>query len=155
MLEIKETTEQTILNLEQKQSDLATEKLSLQHQSVKLQAISLLTIFFIATSLIIQVFAILERNEINREENALNLISESSEILNQEKNNIVDTLNFLEIMALSHKNNIADRTMIEDYFKNPAISNINKLEEFIEEEDQNSGNRNWKNIRDLVEKWEK
>lgn len=58
-------------------------------------------------------------------------------------------------MALSYKNNIADRKMIEDYFKSPAISQITKLETFIQEVDQNSGNKNWKNIEDLVEKWKK
>ncbi|MEM9273047.1 MAG: DUF4760 domain-containing protein [Cyanobacteria bacterium P01_F01_bin.143] len=151
MLEIEE---KTILKLEQNKADLAAEKLLLQHQSLKLRAISLLTIFFIATSLIIQVFAILERNELDREKTALNLIAESSAIFNQEEIDSVDTLNFLEIVALSHKNNIADRTMIEDYFKITAISNVTKLEDFIEEVDQDNGNRNWKNIRDLVKKWQ-
>ena len=152
MLEIEE---KTILKLEQNKADLAAEKLLLQHQSLKLQAISLLTIFFIGASLIIQVFAILERNELDREKFALNLIAESSEIFNQEERNSIDTLNFLEIVALSHKNNIADRRMIEDYFKTSAISNITKLEEFIEEVDQDNGNKNWENIRDLVKSWQK
>ena len=152
MLEIEE---KTILKLEQNKADLAAEKLLLQHQSLKLQAISLLTIFFIGASLIIQVFAILERNELDREKFALNLIAESSEIFNQEERNSIDTLNFLEIVALSHKNNIADRRMIEDYFKTSAISNITKLEDFIEEVDQDNGNKNWENIRDLVKSWQK
>ena len=152
MLDIEE---KTILKLEQNKADLAAEKLLLQHQSLKLQAISLLTIFFIGASLIIQVFAILERNELDREKFALNLIAESSEIFNQEERNSIDTLNFLEIVALSHKNNIADRRMIEDYFKTSAISNITKLEDFIEEVDQDNGNKNWENIRDLVKSWQK
>ncbi|ELS03133.1 hypothetical protein Xen7305DRAFT_00028530 [Xenococcus sp. PCC 7305] len=206
MPEIKEKIEQKIFDLEQEETELEIEKLSLQHHSVKLQAIGLLTIFLIAGSLIIQAFAILERNTLNREKNALNLISEYSEVFTQEKNNsisqiisfdeeknddnnsclkfigqqsnpisqdvindscppeidviktesnILSTLNFLEIMALSYKNNIADRKMIEDYFKSPAISQITKLETFIQEVDQNSGNKNWKNIEDLVEKWKK
>lgn len=206
MPKIKEETEQTFVTLEQEQINYETEKLLVQQHSIKLQAISLLTIFFIAGSLVIQVFAILERNELDREQNALNLITESNEVFNQARGNsitrfitsdsetnnqnnlclkfigqqenliakdtinnpcppaidltktrsdIFNTLNFLEIVALSYKNNVADKRIIEDYFKQPAIEYINKLDQFVQEVNRDNGHTNWKEIRSLVKNWQK
>ena len=153
MPEIREKSGTETIVLGKELVDLESEKLLLRHQSIKLQVVGLLTFLLLASSLIIQAFAILESNKLVREKNALSLISESSEIFAQEKSS--NTLDFLEIVAMSYKNNVADKTIVENYFKQPAIAKVTELEEFIQEVDQNNSNTNWKEIRILVEQWKK
>ena len=67
---------------------------------------------------------------------------------------ITQLLNYLEFVATAYNSNVADEQVILETMKNPIISWVNILSNFLEVSELSLGYQPWQPLRDTVKQWE-